>query len=102
MLMNARQRIDATRCPHFAALARRATRHRNAATVNSATDIVGNYKPFAVAESGVRVRVNGVGIEPDDIRVVALYKDTASGCPCTSPCVPRTCPPTHYPQPAHG
>jgi Sulfatase len=39
MLMDARQRIDATRYPHFAAFARDGTWYRNASAVNSATTL---------------------------------------------------------------
>jgi hypothetical protein len=39
MLMDARQRIDATRFPHFAQLARDGTWYRNATAVNSATTL---------------------------------------------------------------
>ena len=39
MLMDARQRVDATRFPHFAQLARDGTWYRNATAVNSATTL---------------------------------------------------------------
>jgi hypothetical protein len=44
-------------------------------------DIVRKWKTFDVAKSGYRFRVSGVGVGPEDIRVVALYRGEASQLP---------------------
>jgi hypothetical protein len=44
-------------------------------------DIVRKWKTFDVAKSGYRFRVSGVGVDPDDIRVIGLYRGKASQLP---------------------
>jgi hypothetical protein len=48
-------------------------------------DIVRNWKTLAVAKSGYAFRVSGAGVDPKDIRVVAVYQGGASALPVYNP-----------------
>ena len=48
-------------------------------------DIVRSMKTVDVARSGYRFRVSGAGIDPEDIRVIAIYRGTGSSLPVYHP-----------------